>query len=122
MCICLKDLSLRVSSAIATPPLLHIEIPLPPVAGDSTDRILGDLHFARFKTREVISYNKHGRRLCDATVLREASNFKDEASNDMIINQRGGRKKDEIQNGTKIKIEIRSVNRRRKSKSRGSNK
>jgi len=45
MCIYLKELSLRVSSAIATPPLLHIELPLPPAADDSTDQILGDLHF-----------------------------------------------------------------------------
>ena len=89
MCIYIKEPSLRGSTAIVTPPLLHFEISLPPAAGDSIDQILGDLHFARFRKREV---TQNGPRLCDATVLREASTFKDEENNDMISNQRGGRK------------------------------
>jgi len=95
MCICIEDFSLRVSSAIATPPLLHTELSLPPAAGDSTDQILADLHFARFRTREVTCYDhKNGPRLCEATVLGYASTFEDEENNDTIFNQRGGRKED----------------------------
>jgi len=93
MCICIKDLSLRVFSAIATPPLLNIELSLLPAAGDSTDQIRGDLHSALFRTREVTSYDhKNGPRLCDATLIRDASIFEDEENNDMMFNQRGGRK------------------------------
>ena len=116
MYVYVKDFSLRVSSAIATTqllhiattpllhtattpllhiattPLLHIELSLSPVAGDSPDQTLTLCSFQKW---EVTSYgHKNGPRLCDATVLRDASTFEDEENNYTIISQRGGRNED----------------------------
>jgi len=77
---------------IATTPLLHIELSLSPVAGDSPDQTLTLCSFQKW---EVTSYgHKNGPRLCDATVLRDASTFEDEENNYTIISQRGGRNED----------------------------
>jgi hypothetical protein len=57
--------------------------------------MFGDLNFDRYRTKAVTSYDhKNGPRLCDATVYRAASTFKDEKNNDMISNQRGARMED----------------------------
>ena len=65
MCIYFTDPSLLVFPATASPPWLHIQPSPPPAAGESTDQILGDLHFA-YRTREEISYNnKNGPKFCE---------------------------------------------------------